>query len=66
MEQELLKILNKRGVSGLTNKALKSSNYYDEIVKLNKKKLDIEEFCCLLLNREDDYIMHISICNDDN
>ena len=66
MEQELLKILNKRGVSALTDKALKTSKYYDKIVKLNKKKLDIEEFCCLLLNREDDYIMYISICNDDN
>ena len=65
MEQELLKRLNKGGVSALTDKALKSSKYYDETVKLNKKKIDIEEFCCLLINREDDYIMYISICNDD-
>lgn len=38
MENELLAILNTKGVSGLTNDALKSKPYYIRLVKLNKKK----------------------------
>lgn len=64
MEKELLTILNTKGVSGLTNDALKSKIYYDTLVKLNKKNIDMEEFCCDFLNRQDDYIMYISICYD--
>ena len=64
MENELLSILNTKGVSGLTNNALKSKPYYNRLVKLNKKNMDMEEFCCNILNRVDDYIMYISICSD--
>ena len=65
MEKELLTILNTKGVSGLTHDALKSKPYYNKLTKLNKKNLDMEEFCCKILDREDDYIMYISICNDE-
>lgn len=65
MEKEILTILNTKGVSGLTDNALKDKTYYNKLIKLNKKNLDMEEFCCKILDREDDYIMYISICNDE-
>ena len=64
MERELLNILNTKGVSGLTDNALKNSKYYHILKNLNIKNLDIEEFCCKLIDRIDDYIMYISICSD--
>lgn len=64
MENELLSILNTKGVSGLTKDALKTKTYYNTLVKLNKKNLDMEEFCYTILDRVDDYIMYISICSD--
>jgi len=64
METELLNILNTKGVSGLTDKALKNSKHYKTLKSLNVKNLDMEEFCCNILNRVDDYIMYISICYD--
>ena len=64
METELLNILNTKGVSGLTDNALKKSKHYQTLKNLNVKHLDMEEFCCNILNRVDDYIMYISICSD--
>ena len=64
MKTELLNILNTNGVAGLTDNALKKSNHYQTLRYLNVKNLDMEEFCCNILNRVDDYIMYISICYD--
>ena len=57
-------IFNTEGVYGLSEKKLKFSNYYKNILELNVNNLDFQEFCCKLIDREDDYIIHISVCDD--
>tara|TARA_B100000676_G_C18010803_1_gene806560 strand:+ start:279 stop:491 length:213 start_codon:yes stop_codon:yes gene_type:complete len=57
-------IYDKYGITGFTENKLKLSDLYEEIVSLNKNKMDLQEFCCKLIDREDDYIIYISVCND--
>ena len=71
MDSKLLKIINflnsiyeTHGICGLNEKNLKSSKLFEDILRLNKNKMDLQEFCCKLIDRDDDYIIYISVCND--
>tara|TARA_A100001035_G_C27691017_1_gene457805 strand:- start:6 stop:227 length:222 start_codon:yes stop_codon:yes gene_type:complete len=59
--QELYK---KNGIKSLSDNNLKKTNYYSNIKKLNTKNIDFQEFCSILIDKHDDYIMYISICDD--
>ena len=42
-------IYDKYGITGFTENKLKLSDLYEEIVSLNKDKIDLQEFCCKLI-----------------
>ena len=55
------------GFSNLNIPNLKKHNIYNEILELiqkNEIKYDITEYCSILIDKYDDYIMYISICED--
>ena len=71
MNSQQMKIINflnrtyeNHGICGLNEKNLKSSKLFEDILRLNKNKMDLQEFCCKLIDRDDDYIIYISVCND--
>lgn len=71
MDSKLLKIINflnsiyeTHGICGLNEKKLMSSKLFEDILMLNRNKMDLQEFCCKLIDRDDDYIIYISVCND--
>ena len=68
MEEEiknfLLRKYNNNGIPGLSFEKIASSKYYNKIVELNTKNLDIQQFCSKFIDVEDEYIMYISICYD--
>ena len=63
----LKKIYNNDGISGFRIDNLTKYNIYNLILKKmhqEKHTYDLDEYCCILIGEEDNYIMYISICND--
>ena len=57
-------LFKKDGIQSLLERKLIKSTCYNNIKKLNTKNIDFHEFCSMLIDKYDDYIMFISICND--
>lgn len=57
-------LYQKNGIQSLLEKNLKKSKYYKYIKNLNTNNMDFHEFCSMLIDKHDDYIMYISICID--
>ena len=64
---ELKNLYNKGGISNITYENLVKNDIYNDIItclEVEKIKYDVLEYCSLLIDKHDDYIMYISICND--
>ena len=60
----LQELYRKNGMKSLSENNLRNTNYYNYIKKLNLKNIDFQEFCSILIDKHDDYIIHISVCED--
>ena len=64
---ELKKIYFEGGITNLTNRNLIKCKIYNDVVtllQLEKNNYDIMEYCSIIIDKHDDYIEYISICND--
>ena len=64
---ELKNLYNKGGISNITYENLVKNDIYNDVItclEVEKIKYDVLEYCSLLIDKHDDYIMYISICND--
>ena len=64
---ELKNLYNKGGISNITYENLVKNDIYNDVItclEVEKIKYDVIEYCSLLIDKHDDYIMYISICND--
>ena len=65
--EQLKKLYSNGGICNLNNRNLIQAGIYNDIMILIKKekiKYDILEYCSILIDKYDDYIHYISICND--
>lgn len=63
----LKKLYSNGGISNINNRNLIKFGIYNDIMELMQKEkinYDIIEYCSLLIDKHDDYIMYISICED--
>ena len=64
---EIRTLYNNGGIPNINHKTLIENNIYNSVIsclELEKIKYDIIEYCAMLIDKHDDYIMYISICND--
>ena len=65
--KELKTLYSTGGVSNINYRNLIQCGIYNDIVTLlqfEKINYDIIEYCCMIIDKHDDYILWISICND--
>lgn len=65
--KELKTLYSNGGISNINNKNLIQCGIYNDIVTLIQKEkfnYDIIEYCCMIIDKHDDYIIWISICDD--
>jgi hypothetical protein len=62
--QFLNEIYNQNGISGLKKNNLIGTKYFNYLLKNKKYYMDIEEYCCELIGKSDEYIIYVSVCND--
>lgn len=60
----LKKLYEKHGIKGLDKTNLLGTQYFEYIINNKKNYMDVQEYCCYLLDKEDEYIIYISVCND--
>jgi hypothetical protein len=60
----LKKLYDQYGIKGLDKRNLLGTPYFEYIINNKKNYMDVQEYCCYLLDKEDEYIIYISICND--
>ena len=60
----LQELYRKNGIKSLSENNLKKTDYYNYIKKLNTKNIDFQEFCSILIDEHDSYIIYISVCDD--
>ena len=64
---ELKKLYIEGGISNINYKNLIKKEIYNDImtiIHLEKHNYDVIEYCSILIDRHDDYIIYISSCND--
>jgi len=64
---QLKKLYSNGGISNINNRNLIQAGIYNDIMTLIQKEkinYDIIEYCSILIDKYDDYIKFISICND--
>lgn len=65
--KELKNLYSEGGISNINyNNLIKNGIYNDVITLLQMEKFnyDIIEYCSMIIDKHDDYIINISICND--
>ena len=68
INEKLNELYNKNGFKAFTKENLTYHNIYNDIINLMKNekyKYDIDEYCSKIIDKEGDYIIYISVCNDD-
>ena len=64
---ELKKLYSEGGISSINHKNLIKNNIYNDVITLiqmEKINFDVIEYCSILIDKYDDYIINISICDD--
>lgn len=64
---ELKKLYSDGGISYINYKNLVKNNIYNDVITLiqmEKFNYDVIEYCSILIDKHDDYIINISICDD--
>ena len=65
--EQLNKLYSNGGICNMNNRNLIQAGIYNDIMTLIQKEkinYDILEYCSILIDKYDDYIINISICND--
>ena len=64
---ELKNLYSEGGISNINYRNLITKGIYNDVITLiqyEKNNYDIIEYCSMIIDRHDDYIINISICND--
>ena len=65
--KELNELYIKGGISNINFRTLIGNNIYNDVITcLDSEPIryEILEYCSILINKHDEYIINISVCND--